>query len=648
MTDRDALGRDALGRDALNRARFSPGMRGGHYESFYQRANHPTRPLAFWLRYTVFSPRGRPQDAVGELWGVVFDGDRGEHTVAKRELPISECRFDPDRFAVRVGDSTLAPGHLAGAVGDLGWDLRYHTSQEPLFLLPQRLYRGGFPKAKSLVAYPGARFEGELRVEGQRIDVSDWVGSQNHNWGSAHTDRYAFGQVAGFDEAPESFLEVATAQAKLPGGVRTPWLTFLVLRHGGREHALVSLRQALRARAEYTYFTWTFRSEDERVRVAGTITAPAAAFVGLRYGNPPGGAKHCLNTKIAACDLTVTDKSTGTAQRLRTGNRALFEILTDEPRTGDQARRATDRRARSRDPRLTWQGEGQADAMSIAVTGATGALGGLVARRLAERGLPQRLVVRDPARAPRLDRAQVVTGAYDRPGFDEALRGIDTLLLVSMSEAPDRVGPHTAAIDAAVTAGVSHIVYTSFLGAAPQATFTFARDHWHTEEHLRRTGVAYTILRDNLYLDVLPYFPDDEGVLRGPAGDGRTGAVARDDIADAAVGVLTDPGRFAGKSFDLTGPDSLSLADIADELTRAAGRPVRYHAETLAEAYASRAHYGAPEWEVAGWVTSYTAIAAGELDVVSDAVLELAGHPPMSFAEFLRRNPSSLDRLRAG
>jgi uncharacterized protein YbjT (DUF2867 family) len=135
---------------------------------------------------------------------------------------------------------------------------------------------------------------------------------------------------------------------------------------------------------------------------------------------------------------------------------------------------------------------------------------------------------------------------------------------------------------------------------------------------------------------VLPYFPDAEGVIRGPAGDGRFAPVARDDVADVAAAVLLDDGgAHDGASYDVTGPATITMAGVAGELTRTAGRPVRYHAETLDEAYRSRAHFGAPDWEVAGWVTTYAAIAAGELDVVSDTVARLAGHPPMTFAEFL-------------
>src|SRR6266508_149494 len=211
----------------VNWTRYAPGQRGGHYESFYQRANHPSRPLAFWIRYTVFSPRGRPDDAVGELWAVVFDGETGEHLVAKQTAPMRACRFDRTAFAVRVADSVLGPGSLAGSAGTIRWDLRYTGDEPPLYLLPKRLYRGGLPKAKSLVGLPLAEFTGRLWAGTRSIEVDHWLGSQNHNWGSRHTDRYAFGQVAGFDNAPGSFLEVATVQNRV-GPLTTPWLTPLV------------------------------------------------------------------------------------------------------------------------------------------------------------------------------------------------------------------------------------------------------------------------------------------------------------------------------------------------------------------------------------------------------------------------------------
>lgn len=280
-------------------------------------------------------------------------------------------------------------------------------------------------------------------------------------------------------------------------------------------------------------------------------------------------------------------------------------------------------------------------APALTVTGSTGRLGGRVAARLADRGVEQRLLCREPARAPHLAGATAVAASYgDGDAVRAALDGARTLLLVSASESPDRVQQHLTAVDAAADAGVRHVVYTSFLGAAPDATFTLARDHWATEQRLReaaeRTGLTWTFLRDSLYADFLPMMAGEDGVLRGPAGDGRAALVATDDVADAAVAVLLDPAAHAGRTYDLTGPQALSFAEMAQALTDA-GRPTTYVAETVEEAYASRAVYGAPDWQVDAWVSTYTAVAAGELDVVSDDVPALTGRPATSLAELLRR-----------
>ncbi|MFI1185158.1 SDR family oxidoreductase [Streptomyces californicus] len=284
----------------------------------------------------------------------------------------------------------------------------------------------------------------------------------------------------------------------------------------------------------------------------------------------------------------------------------------------------------------------------IAVTGASGAVGGRVARRLARTGAPVRLLGRDPARLPDLPGADRAPAAPygDGEAMRRALDGAHTLFLVSAHESPDRVREHTTAIDAAVAVGVERIVYVSFQGAAPDATFTFARDHWETEAHLRTAGVRHTFLRDNWYQAGLPAMTGTDGVLRGPGGEGRVAAVTHEDVADAATAVLLDEGTdHDGRAHDLTGPEAFTLAEAAEELSRVTGRPVVYVPETREEAYASRAGYGAPDWEVAGWVTSYEAIAEGELSAVSDAVPTLTGRPATSFADFLAANPDSYRHL---
>ena len=282
----------------------------------------------------------------------------------------------------------------------------------------------------------------------------------------------------------------------------------------------------------------------------------------------------------------------------------------------------------------------------IAVTGATGVVGGGVARRLADRGIAQRLVVRDPARAPRLPGADVrVASAYG--AGDEmraALEGAGTLFLVPAAESTDRVDQHRTAVDAAVEAGVRRIVYLSFLDAAPDSTFTLARDHWATEQHIRAAGVAFTFPRMSLYLDFIPLMAGADGVIAGPAGGGRAAVVTRADVADVVAALLTSSGHD-GQVHDVTGPEALSLAEIAATLAAESGKPIAYHDETLAEARASRARYGAPEWQLEAWISTYTAIAAGELATVSDTVARLAGHPPQTLAEYVRAHPDALDHV---
>jgi NAD(P)H dehydrogenase (quinone) len=282
----------------------------------------------------------------------------------------------------------------------------------------------------------------------------------------------------------------------------------------------------------------------------------------------------------------------------------------------------------------------------IAVNGATGIIGGGVARRLAIAGVAQRLIVRSPGRTPAIPATEIAQASYgDLGAATAALTGIDTVLMVSAAEDPNRVADHRTFIDAAVSAGVHRIVYTSFFGAGPNSTFLLARDHWHTEQHIRASPLSFTFLQDNLYADVLLDFAGPEGVLRGPAGDGRVAAVARSDVIDVAVVVLeaaamavTAPGERGstvhdGLSYRLTGPAALTLAEVAEVIGRVTGRAVRYQNETIDEAYASRVAYGAPKWMVDGWISTYTAIAAGELADITDDVLRIAGHPPLSLAE---------------
>ncbi|WP_375342272.1 NmrA family NAD(P)-binding protein [Curtobacterium sp. MCSS17_008] len=236
--------------------------------------------------------------------------------------------------------------------------------------------------------------------------------------------------------------------------------------------------------------------------------------------------------------------------------------------------------------------------MTIAITGATGNIGGAVARALAAAGTPFRMVVRDAARAPELPGAEVAVASYaDVDAARAALDGIDLLLMVSGAEAQDRLDQHRAFVGAAAGAGVGHVVYTSFAGAAPDATFTLGRDHWATERAIEGTPMAHTFLRDSFYLDFVEDLVGEDGVIRGPAGAGTMAAVARADVARVATEVLLHPSEHLDRTYELTRPEAISLAQAAATISEVRGRAVTYQPETVEEAYASRARWNPEPWQ---------------------------------------------------
>jgi hypothetical protein len=321
---------------SYNLTRHSIDQKKGHYESFFQRANHPVEPLAFWIRYTIFNPNNHPEDAIGELWAIYFDGRTNKHVSVKSEFPMSNCQFSKSSLEAQIGESILNDKSLKGLAfsgqDHIKWDLTFSGKETPLLLLPSKYYNISFPKAKALVGLPLASYTGHLTVNEEEIAIDNWVGSQNHNWGSQHTDRYAWGQVAGFDNNLDSFLEIATAQIKL-GMIYSPKMTIAVLRHNGIEYLFNSLGKSIMNKATYRYFEWDFELSNGSERLSGKIRADKQNVVGLNYYNPPGGNKTCLNTKIASADVKLTTKDNESII-LTTNNRAAFEILTNDTSHG--------------------------------------------------------------------------------------------------------------------------------------------------------------------------------------------------------------------------------------------------------------------------------------------------------------------------
>lgn len=217
--------------------------------------------------------------------------------------------------------------------------------------------------------------------------------------------------------------------------------------------------------------------------------------------------------------------------------------------------------------------------MVVAVTGATGQLGRKVIRSLKEKIPASEIiaVVRDPSKAADLG-VEVRAGDYgDVASLENALAGVDKLLLISSNSLDERANHHSNAIDAAKKAGVKHIVYTGILHA-DRLEVALASDHKLTEQKLAAAGIPYTILRNGWYWEnaTANFGPSlQHGALVGGAGEGRISFASRQDFADAAIAVLTGTGHD-GKVYELAGDNAYTLAELAAETARQSGRPLEY------------------------------------------------------------------------
>jgi uncharacterized protein YbjT (DUF2867 family) len=283
----------------------------------------------------------------------------------------------------------------------------------------------------------------------------------------------------------------------------------------------------------------------------------------------------------------------------------------------------------------------------ILITGASGHVGRRTAELLAQKGRALRLMVRDAKRAPKLSNSEIVEADYaNSESLDKAFSGVDTAFVVSGHAEPgERAKLHKNAFDAAARNGVGHVVYLSFQGASPDSKFPFGRDHHQSEQYLRASGMLFSALRDNLYLDMVLELFNEDGVIRAPAGQGAAAYVAREDVAQVTAAVLSNP-PDSSAVYDVTGPEALTLAEAAKRLSALVGRELRYENESVEESRKWRSKFDAPAWEVETWLGSYLAIAAGELAAVSDTVLRFTGRQPLSLESYFADRPYLLANLR--
>ena len=282
----------------------------------------------------------------------------------------------------------------------------------------------------------------------------------------------------------------------------------------------------------------------------------------------------------------------------------------------------------------------------IGITGVTGKLGSYVADLVDQQGISSIHLARSPERAKVYASAEIRKMVYaNTPEVVEALKGIDVLLMVSARENPERVEEHKSFLDAAKLAGVQHIVYTSFYGADEKATFILSRDHAQTEAYIKKLGFTYTFLRDNFYLDFFIDIALENGEIRGPAGRGRVSAVARKDTSRVAAEILLNPKEWENQTLNLTGPEDLSMEEIVELLSKETGNAITYVDESVEEAYESRKKWPAQTWEYDAWVSTYTAIKAGEQAGVSTDVEKVLGRPAMNLIDVLKERQLLEDDL---
>ena len=283
----------------------------------------------------------------------------------------------------------------------------------------------------------------------------------------------------------------------------------------------------------------------------------------------------------------------------------------------------------------------------IAVAGASGNLGSLVLDGLLELVPPDQLVaiVRSPEKAARFAArgVQVRQGDYSRPKtLAPALAGVKQLLLISGTDLGKRVEQHRAVIEAAKTAGVELIAYTSVL-RAQSSTLPIAAEHLVTEELLQSSGIPFILLRNGWYIENYTErleMPLAQGGFIGTAGNGPIAAASRADYAAAAVAVLTTDGH-AGRTYELAGDSAFTMLELAETVSHWAGRPLPYRDLPEPEYRRTLEKAGLPQPIVELLVATDLAIANGDLDSTSRDLHNLTGRETQTLQELLAARPQA-------
>jgi uncharacterized protein YbjT (DUF2867 family) len=276
----------------------------------------------------------------------------------------------------------------------------------------------------------------------------------------------------------------------------------------------------------------------------------------------------------------------------------------------------------------------------ILITGSTGKTGGEVARRLAAKSIPFRALIRNPDKAGPIEAlgAEVVIGDIaDQAALKRALDGVEKAFLV-MSNDEEQLILEKQFTDAAIAAGVQHLVYLSSLESVPESKNPITQNHVAAETYIRESGLAWTMIRPTFFMQMFEGMAariKETGKIVMPAGSGTVSTTDLRDVAEVIVDVLTNPGH-ENKSYDLTGPELLTFVEIAQQFSSVLGRTIEYVDQPMDEFRTVLKRINLSEWRTDAVCKELEAIGAGAVDHTTETLQELLGRPPTSLEQFIR------------
>jgi hypothetical protein len=307
-----------------------------HVESLFVKANEPGGRRAIWLRLTLL----RSADGgTASLWVMRWSG-RGSPEAWKESWPLAELRPDAEAPGGELPGGGIHAGGAAGSLraGRISFAVEWDNAEAPMLGLPSPwMYAGGWPRSKLWTPAPRAVFRGGFSWDGERWDLSGWIGMQGHNWGKGHSPAYRWAQASAIDPVPGSGASgSATVEAfsgRVPlGPLLTPWMSAVLIRADGID---LSLHRPLPRPGRLTkdgLLRWALVAQEGGHRARFDAWARPEDSLGLRYEDPDGTVRHCLNCTIASVELVVEARRAGAWARLgawRGDGCAATEALTE-------------------------------------------------------------------------------------------------------------------------------------------------------------------------------------------------------------------------------------------------------------------------------------------------------------------------------